>query len=102
LTKKNTCTSSGKSKLAMVAIFFRKKTSIRNAHFQFSFMPVGKKMANYATFAFSLPFRYFFSDSDFSMCSFGRVKIEGALDFRIFRWNLAPIATERPEWSGAE
>lgn len=32
-----------KSKLAMVAIFFMKKTSIRNAHFQFSFMPAAKK-----------------------------------------------------------
>ena len=48
-----------KTKLSMVAIFFRKKTSIRKAHFQFSFMPVGKKMANYATFVFSLPLRHF-------------------------------------------
>ncbi len=40
---KNTCTFSGKSKLSMVAIFFRKKTSIRKAHFQFSFMPTAKK-----------------------------------------------------------
>jgi len=32
-----------KTKLSMVAIFFRKKTSIRKAHFQFSFMPTAKK-----------------------------------------------------------
>jgi hypothetical protein len=39
--------------------FLGRKLAIRKAHFQFSSMPFGKKMANYATFAFSLPFRHF-------------------------------------------
>lgn len=59
-------------------------------------------MAYYANFVFSLPFLYFFIDSDFSICSSGRVKIVGALDFRIFKRGLAPDCTERPEWSAAE
>lgn len=49
-------------------------------------------MAYYANFVFSLPFLYFFIDSDFSICSSDRVKIVGALDFRIFKRGLAPIA----------
>ena len=57
-------------------------------------------MANYANFVFSLPFLYFFIDSDFSMCSSVSVKIVGALDFRIFKRGLAPIA--RKDRNGAQ
>ena len=57
-------------------------------------------MAYYANFVFSLPFLYFFIDLDFSICSSGRVKIVGALDFRIFKSGLAPIA--RKDRNGAQ
>jgi len=48
-----------KIKLSMVAIFFRKKTCNSQRSFSVFFYACGKKMANYANFAFPLPFRYF-------------------------------------------
>ena len=39
--------------------FLGRKLAIRKAHFQFSFMPFGKKMANYANFNFLLPLQHF-------------------------------------------
>ena len=57
-------------------------------------------MANYANFAFRFRSGIFFIDSDFSICSSGRVKIVGAPDFRIFKRGLAPIA--RKDRNGAQ
>ena len=97
--EKNACTSSGKTKLAMVAIFFRKKTSIRKAHFQFSFMPAAKKWQITPILLFRFRSGIFY----WIFYAFTLLKNpRGAVDFRIFRRSLAPIATERPEWSGAE